>query len=310
MSQMIFTKYSAERSKNFAIRTDIVKREDGTLEVEKRALYPEGQAHVADIFKWYQLLLEEYEEKQFLVNHCVLTPKGVCCLSFLTGETLQQRIEQLVRAGREEEISVYVEQYLERMTQGEDWIPYERTEAFVQVFGDVTLPEGQKCRKVTNIDMIFSNVVLEGDSWHLIDYEWTFDFPIPLNFVLYRTFFLASHEIPGVACLEFSEMMRRLGIGTKEQRLYEQMEKHFQDYIRDNTIPVRDLLADTGYRVIPMSEVEARFSGNSLPKMSVSCGGGDGKRFLRLPEAEISAEGTAGAKISITPPAGAERLAA
>lgn len=57
-----------------------------------------------------------------------------------------------------------------------------------------------------------------------------------------------------------------------------------------------------------MSEVEARFSGNSLPKMSVSCGGGDGKRFLRLPEAEISAEGTAGAKISITPPAGAERL--
>lgn len=85
MSQMIFTKYSAERSKNFAIRTDIVKREDGTLEVEKRALYPEGQAHVADIFKWYQLLLEEYEEKQFLVNHCVLTPKGVCCLSFLTG---------------------------------------------------------------------------------------------------------------------------------------------------------------------------------------------------------------------------------
>lgn len=82
-----------------------------------------------------------------------------------------------------------MEQYLERMTQGEDWIPYERTEAFVQVFGDVTLPEGQKCRKVTNIDMIFSNVVLEGDSWHLIDYEWTFDFPIPLNFVLYRTFF-------------------------------------------------------------------------------------------------------------------------
>lgn len=48
-------------------------------------------------------------------------------------------------------------------------------------------------------------------------------------------------------------MMRRLGIGTKEQRLYEQMEKHFQDYIRDNTIPVRDLLC--GYRIPCDSDV-------------------------------------------------------
>lgn len=307
MNQMIFTKYSAERSRKFAIRTDIVKKEDGTLEVEKKALYPEGQAHVAGIFRWYELLSKEYEADQFLVNHCIRTPEGVC-LTYLTGETLQERIEQLAKAGREAEITSCVEQYLEKMTRGDGWIPYEKTEEFVRVFGDVTLPKGLKCRRVTNIDMIFSNVVIEGQDWHLIDYEWTFDFPIPLNFVLYRACFLASHEIAGVSCLKLSAMMQRLGIGAEEQKLYDFMEAHFQDYIRAHTVPVRDLLSDTGYRVIPMSEVEAYFGENSLPKMDVSCIRGDGKPFPGQQEAEISSVGTEGARIFLTPPEGTERL--
>lgn len=307
MNQMIFTKYSAERSRKFAIRTDIVKKEDGTLEVEKRALYPEGQAHVAAIFRWYELLSKEYEKDQFLVNRCTETPEGVS-LEYLTGETLQQRIERLAKDGREAEITSWVEQYLEKMTRGNQWIPYEKTDEFVRVFGDVPLPEGLKCRSVTNIDMIFSNVVLEGQHWHLIDYEWTFDFPIPLNFVLYRSCFLASHEIAGVPCLKLSLLMQRLGIGAKEQKLYDAMEAHFQDYIRDYTVPVRDLLSDTGYRVIPMSEVEARFGESSLPKMTVSCAGADGNHFQRQPEAKILPVGTEGARLLLTLPEGMERL--
>ena len=302
MDQMIFTKYSAERSEKFAIRTDIVKKEDNTLEVQKRALYPKGRAHVENIFRWYELLSKEYEKEQFLVNHCTQMPEGVR-LSYLTGETLQQRMEQLSRDGREEEISGYIEQYLERMTRGNDWIPFEKTERFVQVFGEVALPEGLKCRKVTNIDMIFSNVVLEGENWHFIDYEWTFDFPVPLNFVLYRAFFLASHEIGGVPCLELSGMMRHLGIGIEEQQAYALMEAHFQEYIRDHTVPVRDLLSDTGYRVIPMSEIEAYFGKNSLPKLSVSRVGKNGEHTGSM-DADICPVGTGGVRILLTPPEG------
>lgn len=307
MNRMIFTKYSAERDRKFAIRTDIVKKEDGNLEVEKRALYPEGQAHVSGIFRWYELLSKEYEEGQFLVNHCRKIPEGVG-LSYLTGDTLQQRMEQLAREGKEQEISDYVEQYLERMTQGSNWIPFEKTESFVQVFGNVDFPKMLKCRRVTNIDMIFSNIVLEGKDWHFIDYEWTFDFPVPLHFVLYRACFLASHEIADASCLKYPVLMRRLGIDEAEQQMYASMEEHFQEYVRNNTVPIRDMLLETGYRAIPMVEVEEYVRRKAISDLTVSCTGESEERLRCQSEIRICPVGTEGVKIFLTPPGEAVRL--
>lgn len=307
MNRMIFTKYSAERDRKFAIRTDIVKKEDGSLEVEKRALYPEGQEHVAGIFRWYELLSKEYGKEQFLVNHCRKIPEGIG-LSYLTGDTLQERMEQLARDGKEQEISSYVEQYLERMTHGSSWVPFEKTDRFVQVFGDVDLPETLKCRRVTNIDMIFSNIVLQGMDWHFIDYEWTYDFPVPLHFVLYRACFLASHEIADIPCLNLPVMMSRLGIGEEEQQTYASMEKHFQEYVRNHTIPIRDMLLDVGHRAIPMAEVEEYFRKRAFSKITVSCSGEREESFEQQPEIRIRPVGTEGARIFLTPPEKAAEL--
>lgn len=290
MSQMIFTKYSAERDERFAIRTDIVKKEDGTLEVEKRALYPEGEGHVAQLFRWYELLSKEYDADQFLVNRCRKIPDGMA-FSYLYGITLQQKLEHLAREGREEAITGWVDQYFERMGRGDHWIPYRKTEEFVRVFGDVELPDTLKCRRVTDIDMIFSNIVLDGDDWHFIDYEWTFDFPVPLNFVLYRACFLASNEIADASCLRLSAMMERLGIGEKEQQIYESMESHFQEYIRNHAMPIRDMLANAGYRVIPMSEVEKKFAKTALSNITAVCIGEDGERLACQSKMEIYSSG-------------------
>lgn len=53
MKEIIFSKYSNERSRSFAIRTDIVE-EDGKRWLEKKWLYPEGKEHVLRMKKWNQ----------------------------------------------------------------------------------------------------------------------------------------------------------------------------------------------------------------------------------------------------------------
>ena len=53
MKEIIFSKYSNERSRSFAIRTDIAE-EDGKRWLEKKWLYPEGKEHVLRMKKWNQ----------------------------------------------------------------------------------------------------------------------------------------------------------------------------------------------------------------------------------------------------------------
>ena len=48
MEKIIYTKYSNERAKPFAIRTDICA--DGSVRtVKKRACFPEGREHIASL---------------------------------------------------------------------------------------------------------------------------------------------------------------------------------------------------------------------------------------------------------------------
>lgn len=269
MKQIVFTKYSAERSREFAIRTDIIKENTDVLAVEKRALYPEGQTHIKKLCHWYQLLQQEYQAEQFEVNRCQETAQGVR-LEYLTGETLQERMEKLNEQGQEAELEVYIEEYLKRMTQGHKWKKFQQTEEFCRVFGEVSLSEKLQCQEVTNIDMIFSNILLEGETWHFIDYEWTFSFPIPIHFVLYRAFLMAASEMPGVKALDLTKMLQRLGIGIEEQQAYQKMEAHFQEYVRGGEKPLRDMIREMGYKAIPMTEVETLCTGQGLKQVIVN----------------------------------------
>ena len=268
MKQIVFTKYSAERSREFAIRTDIIKENKDFRVVEKRALYPEGRPHIKNICHWYRLLQQEYKEEQFVVNRCKETVEGVR-LEYLSGETLQEHIEKLNEQGQIAEIEACIEEYLKRMTQGHKWKNFQQTEEFRKVFGEVSLSEDLQCQEVTNIDMIFSNILLEGRKWHFIDYEWTFSFPIPIHFVLYRVFFLAVNEMPSVRALDLSKMMQRLGIGIQEQQAYQKMEAHFQEYVRGSKKPLRDMIQEIGYKAIPMAEVESVCLEQALKQLDV-----------------------------------------
>ena len=55
MAEIIFSKYSNERSRRFAVRTDILE-ENKKRWLLKTALYPEGEEHVKNLIKGNQKL--------------------------------------------------------------------------------------------------------------------------------------------------------------------------------------------------------------------------------------------------------------
>ncbi|MCR5467881.1 MAG: hypothetical protein K6F37_02880 [Lachnospiraceae bacterium] len=84
---------------------------------------------------------------------------------------------------------------------------------------------------VADIDMIPANIVVSGNEWIIMDYEWTFSFPIPLNFIIYRGIHYYIAKDAAARASVPSDIYEILGITEEEIKLYEKMEVGFQKYV-------------------------------------------------------------------------------
>lgn len=242
MKNVVFSKFSNERSRSFSIRTDILSDEAGRKTVRKSACYPEGISHVKNIVTWYQKLEELFSDTQIRVNRAL--PDGdEVELEFLEqGATLEERMRLLWQKGEKKEVCRWMGQYLDFLRQKATQ-PFEKTERFAAIFGDIDLTKGQKSMPVTDLDMVLENIVLTGEEpvWNLIDYEWTFDFPIPVNFIIYRIWHYFLGRIGSGEEEETKAYLREEGLTQQELQCYEQMEQTFQRYVTGQHVPIREM---------------------------------------------------------------------
>ena len=64
------------------------------------------------------------------------------------------------------------------------------TQEFQSIFGEQEGLEGKEASKMLNIDLTLDNIILEEESGkpQIIDYEWVFPFPIPVDFIFTARF--------------------------------------------------------------------------------------------------------------------------
>jgi hypothetical protein len=70
---------------------------------------------------------------------------------------------------------------------------FQTTESFTSIFGDINSFEGETALKFTLFDPAPDNIILrDGDINKpcIIDYEWFFNFPVPVSFLKFR---IAQH---------------------------------------------------------------------------------------------------------------------
>ena len=242
MGEIIFSKYSNERSRCFAIRTDILEDKEKKW-VEKTALYPEGQEHVKNIPLWSHKLNELCKEISFCTNKCEQTENGIR-LEYIEARSLGEYLDSLLGRGRTEDAQRALINYLQQVKKIYSRKPFIITEDFEKVFGKIELPEGLTCSEITDIDMICDNIMLT-DPVTIVDYEWTFAFPVPCEFVLYRIihYYVQTHKTLRTVVGE--EMLyEKFDITEEQRKCFVRMEEGFQKYITGNHIPMREMFAD------------------------------------------------------------------
>ena len=262
--ELLFLKYSVERDEKYRIRTEIVKKADGSKLVRKVPYGEAAKDHVNALPRLAQLLKEQYAPEGVQVNRCNLTEKGAE-FEFLKGRTLEDLLDEYLDCndlpGFAGELKRYREK-LERLLQPEPFVPDEK---FREVFGEVSFDTPQKTAQVNNIDLIFSNIILAEEQWHVIDYEWTFAFAIPMKFIVYRALALycgrkRKHQIG------LSEVCRMASITEGEAQVFTEMEHRLQKFLLGGTKTMAALQQAYAGKVMDVKELLYRAH---LPEMKI-----------------------------------------
>ena len=262
--RVIYSKYSNERARQFAIRTDICKNTDGEKNVKKYALYPEGKEHICHMEMAYERLTSCYEDGRDKIAFCAChTKNDVSVSAFDSGTTLQDVMERALEANQTELVKNILDDYAKRIMEYGGKKRFVLTEDFKKVFGEVDFTEEPEAVDTCDIDMIFANILIPKGSenkigqakWTVIDYEWTFFFPVPKLFVLYRALYFAYYQIMGGRGTSLDELLASYGIDQTLKEQFGRMEENFQAYLGKGNVPVRNMQRVMGTKIIPFEQL-------------------------------------------------------
>lgn len=267
-SRSIYVKFSNERCDDFSQRTEIALAADGSRHVYKYAAADEGQGHMEDIYQRMQDLEELYKDTCIKVNKCSKLADGIE-LEYLEGITLEQVLDNLVEKKEYEEVWKLLERYF-AVLRSVAKTPFKKTDAFIEMFGDAELSSELLCPAINNIDAICPNILWGDDKWEMLDYEWSFRIPIPVNYQIYRVLFYYTRSSVARGALIPLGFYERAGLTAQEVEVYEQMERSFQQYIRRNKTPMSAMYGDISPGVLlDVKEVHRRDNGKNSMKAQI-----------------------------------------
>lgn len=243
--KVVYAKYNRQRAPEYQISTKIIHLQNGKRCVVKEALRPEAVAHIGQLSTNRRKLVDIWEQQKAKTVipypiEILLNENGCAKFPYIQGQSLAKEVT--MQLGRREAFLKAMHQAVDSIYSGylkspEGLIDFQITKEFEAVFGAFTDAEEikalseMKSLKVSNIDSILSNFVRLSDGRLVcLDYEWVFDFPIPVDYLIYRTvYYYFSENIHYIKINEL-EFLAEFGISAPKMLIFRKMDDHFQQY--------------------------------------------------------------------------------
>ncbi|MDO4300462.1 MAG: rhamnan synthesis F family protein [Clostridia bacterium] len=235
MKETIYVKFSNERNKNYRIKTEIVI-DNGVKYVEKSAIDRAAEKHIINMTENYNKLKNCYNSNILLNKSTVFGKKAI--FEFIEGDTLAKCLDRLISENKSDNAIDNIIKYFNAVTDVKPIVKFKKTDSFVKVFGDVDFDREYDACPLSNIDIVFDNVIL-NNGYNLIDYEWTFDFPVPIKFLKYRAICNYIYINSKRNIILEKGIFNKLDIDAYEVELFNKMEVNFQNYVTRNSFVTR-----------------------------------------------------------------------
>ena len=274
MTKILYSKYSNERAQKFRIRTDIIESE-GKKYARKCAYGEASTAHVEKLIAKGQALDKSYEGTILSANKAEAREDGIY-FEFLEGETFEQRLDKYLQEEDYTTLLTEIKEFFSVVESTSEMHTFKMTDEFKNVFGNITFPGTLQAASLNNIDYIFGNIFLSENKWTVIDYEWTFEFPIPFLYLVYRAVHYYTYDHSREKLRKIG-LLRMLSIDEELEKCFELMEHRFQLYILGETTPVINMYSGIAGKALPIDYlVETENSCNRESDLTVYYDYGNG----------------------------------
>lgn len=239
-----YARFSNDRAPQYAICTKICGKAgtgtssgavadaetgSGEKEVRKIPVTGEAAAHIHHMKEAYDELQKIYEGCGISLNRCELEGDEAV-FEYLPGQMLEELLDECLDRNDEDGFRKLFDRYCAIVRYPQD-------------------------HSVCDYDLIFSNIIVEGDKWSLIDYEWTFDEEYPAEEIILRSLYCYGLG---------SEKRKKISLGLiNELRgdVEEIAEKEcaFQKLSTGNRMSMVEIRNEIGYPIIPAAALTHRF---------------------------------------------------
>lgn len=227
--EVLYTKFSNDRAARWAIRTSIAGRTPETLHVEKRPVTEAACRHLMNMMHAYEQLSKRYEGTKIDINKCRVIEEDInkgLAFEFCKGRTLESLLDECLGQADVAGFKALVEEYLY-------WLHYN-----------------EEVYTVSNFDFIFPNILVDGEQWHVIDYEWTFDKHIDAADIAFRAFY--NYTLGGETRKACEDLLMRdlLGLSESAVKAAVSDEQEFQRRITGSHASaerMRELIGNRAY---------------------------------------------------------------
>ena len=224
-----YVKFSNERDPRFALRTEICQ-EKGQKYVQKLPADARAAEHIRNIGNTARELTALYGREGLELNACTPVKDGVT-LEYLNGVTLEEYLDSLLMEDKLDELEATFFMYIDKIRNIHSKETFRKTPEFTQIFGNAPLTGTYRCCGMSNIDLVPANILIDGEKVSVIDYEWTFRFPVPADFIIYRAIHYYLESDGKRRVLKDRDFYGKAGISSEDMETYGQMELCFQKHI-------------------------------------------------------------------------------
>lgn len=231
--ETIYSKYSRERASQYQIKTSILILDESRY-VTKAALTYSAEEHIKQIYLNFETLRHVYGDDNIVKP--ISFESGSISFEYIDGESISQLL--LWSVIRKDKVKFFgvLDMFIRLIDNlnSEYYCQFEHTPNFIDTFGYREKLLGLKSLTISNIDLIFENLLLDKNGQiKIVDYEWVFDYPIPLNFIKFRainTFYYSNYNtIRNFVAID--ELFDYLGILREEISEYIEMSNIFADIV-------------------------------------------------------------------------------
>ena len=222
-----YARFSNDRADEFAIKT-VMETVDGEKVVRKYPISKAAYPHILSMKASYDKLCEKYEGSRLFINRCeieYIEDMPVATFEFVEGVMLSELLDACLEREDHEGFKALFNEYFER-------ISYNET------------------AKVSDYDLIFSNILVNGDEWTVIDYEWTFDKEYPARELAFRALYCYLLESESRNKCDMDELLKLLKITEKDSKELRENELSFQKWVTKKRMSMSEMRDKIGYKIV------------------------------------------------------------